>query len=331
MNEVVKINDEIQEVIKSSNITDLTKAEAYAVNYAPLLNEVTAQGEILKTLEKGNKDHVEKAKRIRIDLGKIASRGEAQKKKDKEQILTEGRFIDALYNTVNGAARLTQNEAKEIEDYFEVQEQIRLEKLRAERWEKIKQYTDLEPAGISAMTDEVFDAFESGLKSQYEARIEAERKAEVERKQKEEAEKQRIEAQRVENERLKKEAEKKEKELAAERAKAEAEKKKQAEILAKQKAESEAKLKAERESKEKLEAELRAKADEEARIEAEKVKQQKAAEAEAKRLAKLPIKDKMNKEIDSLTLNLPEFEFAPEILEKLNGFKSWAKGIIEKM
>lgn len=322
--EIVKLNEEIKEVISQSNITDLTKAESYAMNYAPLLNEVTAQGEILKTLEKGNKDHVEKAKRIRIDLGKIASRSEAQKKKDKEQIIVEGRFIDALYNTVNGSARLTQNEAKEIEDYFEVQEQIRLDKLRSERWDKIKTFTDIEPSGLSSMTEDVFNAFESGLKAQHEAKIEAEKKAEAERFAKEQAEKQRIEAQRVENERLKKEAEVKEKERQAEA-------KKQAELLAKQKAESEAKLKQEREAREKIEAELESKRQAEI-IEKNRIEdEEKKRLAEEKKLAKAPVKQKLKISIDSLSLELIDSEVTPEILEKFNGFKRWAMNKIESL
>lgn len=323
---VVKINPEIQEVISQSNVTDLTKAEAYAINYAPLLNEVTEQGEILKNLEKGNKDHVAIATRIRIDLGKIASRGETQKKKDKEQILTEGRFIDALYNTVNGAARLTQNQAKEIEDYFEVQEQIRIDKLRSERWESIKAYTDLEPNGIATMTDDVFEAFKSGLKSQYEARIEAEQKAESDRKEKEQAEKQRIEAQRVENERLKKEAEVKEKERQAEA-------KKQAEILAKQKAESDKKLKAEKEAREKVEKELELKRQAEAKIESDRIEAEKKRIADEKKAAKAPIKKQMSIWVNGLTAGTPPElnETAKDIIDKFESFREWAQKEIEKM
>lgn len=324
MNELVQINPEIQEVLKSCNIEDLTKAEAYAMNYAPLLNEVSAQGEILKTLEKGNKDHVEKAKRVALDLGKIASRGEAQKKRDKEQLLTETRFIDALYNTVNLAARLTQNEAKEIKDFFENQEAARLENLRAERWDRIKTFTDLEPVGLAEMTDDVFTAFESGLRAQLEARLAAEKKVEAERLAKEKVEAQRIEAQRIENEKLKKEAEAKEKVRQAEA-------KKQAEILAKQKAESEAKLKKEREAREKIEAELDAKRQAEAKEKKRIEDEEKKKLAEEKRLAKAPVKTKLTLAISSLSLSLPDSEITEDILAKFEGFKAWAQSKIENL
>jgi len=324
MSEVVKINPELQEVIQQSNVSDLSKAEQIALNYAPMFEMVNEQTAILKTLEKGNKDHVAQAKRIRIDLGKIASSAEKQKKTDKDQILLEGRFIDALFNTVNGAARLTQNEAKEIEDYFEVQEQLRIEKLKAERWETIQNFTEFMPSGIESMTDEVFEAFKNGLEAQHNAKIEAERKAEEDRIEREKKEAAEREAQRLENERLKRDAEIKERERLAEA-------KKQADILAKQKAEADAKLKSEREAREKIEKELEAKRQAEAKIEADRIAKEKADLAAKKKAEKAPVKVKLNVAIDSISLELPESEITHEILTKFNGFKKWAKDQIENL
>jgi hypothetical protein len=350
MNEVVKINPELQEVIQNSNVSDLTKAEQIALNYSPLFEQITEQSNILKGLEKGNKEHLAQAKRIRIDLGKIASAAEKQKKNDKDQILLEGRFIDALFNTVNGAARLTQNEAKEIEDYFEVQEQLRLEKLKAERWEQIRVFTnDVQPIGIEAMSDDVFEAFKNGLESQYNLKIEAEKQAEEKRIAEQKAEAERLEAQRLENERLKRDAEIKERERQAEA-------KKQAEILAKQKAEADKKLKAEREAREKIEAEaekkrqaaevllkkereakakieaeLEAKRQAEIKAEADRVAKEKAEQLAKKKAEKAPIKTKLNVAIDTLNLELPDSEITHDILVKFNGFKKWAKEQIEAL
>jgi len=218
------ITTELKEVVQSSKI-ELTKAESIASNYAPILAEVQVQMEVVKTLVKGEKLHVEKAKRVRIDLGRIASKAAAQKKADKDELLLQTRFIDALFNTVEGAARITQNEAKEIEEHFEKLEAERKATLRAERWSVLSEFMDHEPIGLDNMEQTVFDNLLSGAKFAHEAKLKAEQEAEAERLRL--IEEQRIEQERIrqENERLKAEAEAKEKELAAERKRVEEERK----------------------------------------------------------------------------------------------------------
>lgn len=142
----------------------------------------------------------------------------------------------------------------------------------------------------------------------------------------------------AENQRLNAEREAKEKELEANKAKAEkAEKeRKEAEALAaKAKAEADAKLKAEREAKEKLEKELLAKKQaEEKRLKeiADAERKQKEAEAKA---AKAPKKQKLTVWIDGFIIGIPagmeSDETVKEIVEKFNGFKSWAKSKIESL
>lgn len=274
------IPNELQEVIKTSNIQDLTKAEKIASNYAPIMNKVSEQMQLVKELKKGNLEDVEKAKRIRIDLGKIASEAEKQKKADKEVILLEGRFIDALYNSVNAAARLTQREAQEIETYFIEQERMRIEALENERRNLLLPYGEIMPSGLGTMEQSVFEHYLKGQKLAHEARIEAEKKAEEERIAREKAEAEERERQRLENIRLKKEAEEREAQIKAERevrekkeaeerAKAEAERKAIEEKARIEREEMEAKLKLERERQAKLEAELKAKQEAEAKAKAE--------------------------------------------------------------
>lgn len=176
----------ITQVVKESNITDLTKAEAIAINYGPFMKEVNEQIKALKSLEKGNKEDVEKAKRIRIDLGKICSRASEQKKKDKDVLLLETRFIDSLYNTVNGAARLTQEEAKEIELHFENLEVERIEKLQKEREEELQKLeVEAIPDFLGVMEAEVWSNYLAGAKANLEAKKKAEKEAEDKRLQEE--------------------------------------------------------------------------------------------------------------------------------------------------
>ena len=186
----------IKEVVELSKIEDLTKAEKIASSYAPMMNEVTEQGNLLKQLEKGNAEDVGKAKRIKLDLGKICSRAAQQKTIDKQVVLLETRFIDALFNSVNGAARLNQEEAKEIEQHFDIIERERIVKLQGERETEVRKYSDemvTVPDFLGAMNDDIWNNYITGVKANYTAKLEAEKLAEQ----------QRIEANKKEVERIK--------------------------------------------------------------------------------------------------------------------------------
>lgn len=338
----------LDEQVRSSGL-ELTEAQTIASNYAPFFERIAEKELQVQKLEKGNALHVDLAKRIRIDLGRICSEIEAQKKKDKEAVLIRGRFVDGLYNAANGYGRLTQETAKEIEDHFEKMEAERIAKLKSERIELLAPHVDNpEIFGVEHMSQEAFDNLVEGQKLAKQARIEAERKAEQERIEREKAEAAERERIRIENERLKAEAEARERAIELERKKHEAEriKAEKARMEAEQKArkereaaekeqmriqaEAEAKLRAERQAREKAEAEIQAaKIAEQKRIEAEKLAAKKAAAA--------PDKDKMIAWVKSLDILHPELKdedakvvFA-EIVSKLEVFKKWALSQIEKI
>ena len=213
---------------------------------------------------------------------------------------------------------------------------------------EVSKYAEINRIEFENMSEDIFDSFLSGLKANYEAKIEAEKKAEAERIEAERLEKERIEKQRIENERLKAEAEIQAKELEIER-------KRQAEILANQKAEADkklaeerarakaeadrieaenkAKLKAEQDAKAKLEAELQAKKDAEIKAENERKQAELKAKAEAEKNAKSPIKQRLNVWVDSFEINrtFVEHEKAKEIIQKFEAFKKWAKTEIESI
>lgn len=233
---------------------------------------------------------------------------------------------------------------------------------------EVSKYAEINRIEFENMSEDIFDSFLSGLKANYEAKIEAEKKAEAERIEAERLEKERIEKQRIENERLKAEAEIQAKELEIER-------KRQAEILANQKAESDKKLaeerakakaeadrieaanKAEQEKmnaflaeqkrksdlqleearkeKERLEKEIQAKKDAEIKAENERKQAEQKAKAEAEKNAKAPKKTKLNNWVEGFVMGTPigmnEDETVIEILKKFEAFKKWAKNEIESI
>lgn len=181
---------QIKEVIEKSQIKDLTKAQRIALRYVPLMQEVNEFADQLKKLQKGKKEDVPEARKIRRALGKTCSSVAELKKEDKANIIIEQRYIDGLFKTVEGAGRLTQLEAKEHETYFEKLEEAKREKIRIERIAELEKYGDIVGIGdVSEMSEDVWSNFLQGTKTNYENRIAAEKKAEEERLEKERLEK----------------------------------------------------------------------------------------------------------------------------------------------
>jgi hypothetical protein len=326
----------IEQQVERSGL-EMSEAQTIAGQYAPLMNEIAEIEAVVKTLEVGNAHDLEKAKRARIDLGKICSRADKQKQADKEKVLVRGRFIDGLFNTVNGYGRLTQETAKAIEDHAERVEAERLAKVKAERLARLEPFGVIEPIGLDTMAEEVFTNYLSGVETAHRLRIEAEEKARIDAENEARAERERIEEQAKENARLKAEAEARELELSKEREarekaekeaqeKADAARKEAEQKAAKEREEIEAKAKIEREEAARVAAELQAKKDAEAKAESDRLKAEAEAEAERIKAAKAPVKTKMKVWVNSFVL--PETDVdnqaTTDIKVKFESFKTWA-------
>ena len=251
-----------------------------------------------------------KAKRLRIDIGRVRIETEKLRKSEKEEYLRAGKAIDGVSNILKWAVTDKENKLKEIENHFETLEKARLSALQVKRVDELSHYVeDAAERDLAGMDEDVWQAYMSAKKKEHDDRLAAEKQAEADliAKEKEAAEeRKRIQA---ENERLKKEAVAKERKLkkeAAARAKADAEaqEKRDAErkaIEAKTKADADERervAKVERQKREKeetarraveaeerkrLEVKLKNEADERAKLEAEK--NAKAAEEEKSRKA----------------------------------------------
>lgn len=279
------------------------------------------------------------AKTARLNAEKIfdAKREEVQQLKSEFDLedklwLKAKQVMQLKFKAIEEKAEWKANFVKRFEAE---QKELRTQK----RINEVAKFAELNRIEFEHMSDESFESFLSGLKSTRDAKIEAERKAEEERIAKEKADAEARENQRLENERLKAEAEKREKEIEAER---KANEQKLAEERAKAKAEldrieaeNKAKLKAEADAKVKIEAELQAKKDAEAKAERERLASEAAAKKEADKLAKAPIKQKLNIWVDSFEINRTWIEsdnlVAKDIIAKFDSFKNWAKSEIEKL
>lgn len=306
------------ELTLTPELKDLEPSKAAQIEavFAPMVDMLkgfeTAYSEI--TAQEVTPETCKKAKRLRLDISKIRVSADKVRKEQKAEYLRAGNAIQGVYNILKFAVTDKEEKLKEIETHFERIEAERVEKLGAERLDILRQYTmDEPPMNLGELAEDVWKNYISGVKLNYEAIKEAERKAEEDRLAAIEAERVENERIRLENEKLRKEAEERE----ALRAKEEAarlkkERAAQAKIDAERKAQEEA-LRKEREAREKVEAEARRK--EEARIQAER-----EAKAEADRLKA------EQQEAERKAANAPDKEklliIAGNLLEKIEMFVS---------
>jgi colicin import membrane protein len=341
----------LNEVAQKSGL-EISKAEKYALPYAPLLAKITEFANEVKTLDRDNPEHVARAKRISLDIGKICSEAGTIKKSDKAELLVLTRYLDGLFNTTEGAARLTQGEANEIVNHAAKIEAERIEAIRFERWNELSQFLEVEPNNLGEMDETIFTNLLFGAKATFEAKKEAEAKAEAERLAEIEKQKKISENRNellpysnwIENfsdidfesvnvaevlevaKQLKstQEAEAEAQRLENERLKKEAQEKE---------AQRQAELKAEREKQAKLEAELQAKKDAEIKAENARIEAERIANLEAEKLAKAPIKKQLSVWVDSFEISGAPFDNATsqEIQAKFTAFKKWAQSQINSL
>ena len=167
-NTALALPENIQKIANEMKLPQ-SKAEKYAANYTPYFVEIKELTDRLRSLDKMKPEDAEKAKRVELDFGKMCSRLEKTKKEDKAEYMSVIKYIDALYNAAEGAARLTQKEAKEIATYLATQQQIMEDNLKAARTPLIQMYSDNpEQYALGKLSEEAFVALHADLKKKHE-------------------------------------------------------------------------------------------------------------------------------------------------------------------
>lgn len=180
-NQIVEINAPELKGIEQS------KAEQIKATFVPMAEMLQgfedAYSNVISESEKEiTKEVTSRAKRLRLDIAKVRVQTEKIRKQQKEEYLMAGRAIDGVSNVLKWAISDKENKLKEIENYFEIQEQKRLEALQIERAEILSAYVvDAEERDLSSMDNDVWEAYLATKKKDYEDRVEAERKAKEER------------------------------------------------------------------------------------------------------------------------------------------------------
>jgi len=350
------MENQLVKVINDSGL-DKTKAQILLDNFSNYFDIASDWENKTKALVITDVNQVAEMKMARE--GRLFLKGkrldvEHTRKSLKEASLREGQTIDAIARILTNLITPIEQQLEDKEKFAEIQEAKRKAELKALRDQEVLPYIEFVPFGIDlgALDETGYRTIFNGAKAQYEAKIEAEKRAEAERIAREKAEAEERERIRQENERLKKEVEERERLAQIERDRIEkereAERKAQAEELARIQKEADEKAKIEREKQAKIQAELEAKAEAErkekakiqaelkAKEEAEKKKvlriaaENKAKEEAERKAANAPDKDKILSSLESLSFT-PDVKaeqakiVAKVIAEKLAAFKVWAK------
>lgn len=194
-----------------------SKADQMKAGLTPIFaeREILAEQYNRVITQELNDATLKEARELRIKIRDNRTKGiEKWHKANKEFYLRGGQFVDAIKKVETAENERMEANLESIEKHFENLEKERQNKLHNERLALITPFVD-DTIGLDfrTMGQDVFDAFLTAKKSAFEARIEAEKKAEAERIEAARLEAERIEAQRIENERLKAEAKEKEAEL----------------------------------------------------------------------------------------------------------------------
>jgi hypothetical protein len=277
MNQIVKLDP------KEYGLTE-TKAKEVAAMFQPMLDKMVELENEYNALTQSiegepSEDDCKKAKELRLQYVKIRTGTAAIHKELKAFYLAGGRFVDGWKNAQLMASQGIEEKLKEIETHQERKEAERKAALEAERKDELGQYTSDIPSGLGDMPDNVWEMYLAGAKKSHADRLEAERKAEEERKRLEAERIAREKAEAEERERIHKENERLKAEVAERKLKAaEERRKREAEEQARRKAEA-LRIKKEQEERERVEREYQAKIEAERQ---EKLKIQKQAEAKRK-------------------------------------------------
>jgi hypothetical protein len=273
-----------------------SKAANIAAQFQPMLDkmvELEKEYNEVINLPIEATETAKKAKELRLKYVKVRTGTAAIHKEQKEFYLAGGRFVDGWKNAQLFASQGIESKLEEIEKYAENLEKKRIADLQAARELELLPYNveNISQLNLGIMSEAVWNNFLTGTIANYNAKIEAEKKAEEERIETARLEAERLEQQRLENERLKKEAAEREAAILEERKRIEAER--QAERIAQEKVLAEQRAKADAKRKV-IEEQARKEAAERAKIQAE-LEAKKAAELKAEQEKQAAIEAELSK------------------------------------
>jgi len=159
-----------------------SKAADIAAQFQPMLDKmVELEKEYNEVIQLPIEEAAKPAKELRLKYIKIRTGTAAIHKAQKEFYLAGGRFVDGWKNAQLFASQGIEDKLQSIEDYAANKERERIAALQEERQSALIEFEMLDVPNLGSMADDVWKSFYIGAKTQYIARIEAERIAEEQR------------------------------------------------------------------------------------------------------------------------------------------------------
>lgn len=164
-----------------------SKAKAIKNLYLPMLDMLEEMEQEFNEVVKKelNDETIKESRSLRLRIVKVRTSADVVRQNAKEESIRLNKAIQSAYNTLEFAIKSKEEKLKAIEDHYENLEKEKIAKLQEDRFKKLEKYTenpDLIPTNLGEMDDEVWANYLTGSKTNYENRIEAERKAEEDRK-----------------------------------------------------------------------------------------------------------------------------------------------------
>lgn len=212
------MNEELV-VVEMDLITDEVKEKAPEMSvqiqsvFAPMVQALKEIEDPFNELIEKSKDGItreltQEAKKFRLSIVSIRGKVEKQRKVSKEKYLIGGKAIDGASNIFKAAVFEKESSLKDIEEHFDRIEAEMLAKIQREREEELFKYAPEEDTrNLVNMEQDVWEAFLSTKKKQFEDKIALEKEEEKKRIAKELAEKEEKKKLQEENLRLKKQNE----------------------------------------------------------------------------------------------------------------------------
>lgn len=176
-------------VLKGSDYgLEETKAQEIQATFTPMLEKMTAlEKEYNLIVKKDISEEVcMEARALRFEYRDVRTGTAKIHKKLKDFYLKGGRFVDGWKNAQLMASQGMESALKEIENHYENIEIERIAKLQEERIELLHKYEpEMNVPSLGEMEEAVWNNYINGVKLNYNARIDAEKKVETDRIEKE--------------------------------------------------------------------------------------------------------------------------------------------------
>lgn len=173
----------MSQIIIANELKSLPESKARMIKdtFDPMVKMLESfEGEFNRVSEmEQTEERSTEAKKLRLAIAKIRIEADKVRKEQKDEYLRAGNAIQGVYNILRFAVEEKENKLKDIETYYERIEAEKIARIQAERESELLKY-EADSAGLDLgkMPETVWSTYLSGVKSNYESAMEAERKAE---------------------------------------------------------------------------------------------------------------------------------------------------------